>query len=338
MDKNKEYYDILNECLDFIAAGGDVQACLSKYPKYAAELKPMLSMAYALKSTAAIKPNPEFRQRAAAGFQQAVREMPRKQSRSFRWKLSWVLPVALVALIVMGGGGTVLAANNALPDSPLYGVKRAAESVQMAFTFTDNGKEKLYGEFAGRRVTEVIKMAEKGNLAKVLATNSIMSDQLVSMSNLNVKNNNFKASYALTSSSLYSADSSASGNRAPAATVPPETTVASPTTTAVPPETVTPAIALPAPVVAPPPSAASTWDNNEATVTAENSQGGLGQGSSNQNNKNKSQLELIKKLEKYLEELQAQLEKASPELKPALEQTIAIVQQAYDEAVSQLEP
>jgi hypothetical protein len=337
MEKNKEYFDILNECLDFIALGGDVPSCLSKYPRHAAELKPLLETAYKIKSAAAIRPGAEFRQRASADFQKAVRDLPRQQPRAFRWKLSWALPLALVAIIVMGGGGTVLAANNALPDSPLYNVKRAVESVQMAFTFTDTGKEKLYSEFTGRRVTEVIKMAEKGNVEMVLATNSIMNDQMVSLSNLNVKNSNFKASYALTTSG-YSTDSSAAGTRAPAATIPPTATTVSPATT--PAATtditpVTPTIAVPAPVVVIP----GFGDNDQSVGTSENNLGQDDYGSRNdgsQNNQDKFQLALIKKLEKYLKDLREQLEKASPELKPALEETIAIVQRALDEAVAAL--
>ena len=46
------------------------------YPEYAAELEPLLKTALETRNAAAIKPRPEFRQRAANDFQAAIREMP----------------------------------------------------------------------------------------------------------------------------------------------------------------------------------------------------------------------------------------------------------------------
>ena len=41
----KRLADILNRCLEEIAAGETIGACLARYPEHAAELGPLLAMA-----------------------------------------------------------------------------------------------------------------------------------------------------------------------------------------------------------------------------------------------------------------------------------------------------
>src|SRR4030065_274127 len=160
MGREKEFDKILDECLDYILDGGDIEACLAQHPEHATELEPMLRTALETRNAAAIKPNPEFRQRAGNEFQAAIREMPSQAPRSaFRWQVRWMTPLAVVIVLLMAGSGTVAAASNSLPDSPLYQVKLATESIQLAFTPSDLGKAELYARFTDRRVDEIIRMA-----------------------------------------------------------------------------------------------------------------------------------------------------------------------------------
>ena len=129
MVKMTEFENILSDCLDRLIKGKTIESCLKSYPHYAAELEPLLKTAQETLVAAAIKPSPEFRQRAANEFQTAIRNMPvQKQGRAFKWQLRLVLPVAVVLVLLAAGSGTVVAATNALPDSPLYSIKMATES------------------------------------------------------------------------------------------------------------------------------------------------------------------------------------------------------------------
>ncbi len=187
MARVNEFENILNDCLDRLIKGETIPSCLASYPQYAAELEPLLKTAQETIVAAAIKPRPEFRQRAAHEFQTAIRNLPVKKGWTFKWQVRWVLPVAIVLILLVGGSGTVIAATNALPDSPLYGVKLATESVQLAFTFSNEGKAELYARFIDYRVEEIVKMVENGDLAQVRLTTERMNGHLVAMADLGIK-------------------------------------------------------------------------------------------------------------------------------------------------------
>ena len=81
MDKEKEFENILNECLDRLMQGEDIESCLTRYPEHAAELEPLLKTALETRAVADIKPRPEFREQAGIEFQKAIAEMPAKAPR-----------------------------------------------------------------------------------------------------------------------------------------------------------------------------------------------------------------------------------------------------------------
>ena len=164
MMKSKEFDDILNECLDRLLIKSDtVEQCLASYPEQADELKPLLQVAMATKQASAIQPHPDFRARARYQFHSALQEMEGKRSRPlFSWLPQWatVVTIALVFLLV-AGGGTVAAAGNSMPDSPLYPVKLATEQVRLTLTFSDMDKAELYAKLADKRVAEIVRMVNK---------------------------------------------------------------------------------------------------------------------------------------------------------------------------------
>jgi hypothetical protein len=189
MNKEKEFENILDECLERVMRGEDVQACLARYPEYAAELEPLLKTASAARKAVDIQPRAEFRQRAAFEFQSAIRNMPVKESKGFfKWQVRWVMPVAIVLVVLMAGSGTLVAANNSLPDDPLYTVKLASETVQLAFTPSDLGKAELYAKFADKRVEEIIELADKGEVKQIDAATERMNTQLIAMANITGNN------------------------------------------------------------------------------------------------------------------------------------------------------
>jgi hypothetical protein len=190
MKKDREFEDILNECLDRVLRGQTIEQCLRDYPDYASALEPMLRMAVRAKRATNIYPRPEFKDRARHQFQEAIREMePVKErepiGRSFfpRLKPVWIAVTAFVAILIIGGG-MVMAANGALPDSPLYAVKLATETVWLAFTPSEIGKAELYAKFADRRVDEIIQMAEKGEAEYVEKAAENLKHQLVAIASL----------------------------------------------------------------------------------------------------------------------------------------------------------
>lgn len=186
MSKKSEFDNILDECLERLMSGETIEACLAAYPAYAAELEPLLRMAVDAWEAAAIKPRPEFRDRAGYEFQAAICEMEPVKARSFfGWLPRWAAVVAgVIVVVLLAGTGTVAASANSLPDEPLYQVKLATEAVRLTFITSALGKAELYAKFADERVEEIVRMAEKGKVEQVEKATERMNNQLIAMANL----------------------------------------------------------------------------------------------------------------------------------------------------------
>ena len=194
MNKEREFENILDECLEKMLQGKTVEECLADYPDHAAALEPMLRTVAQTRTAANISPRPDFKDKARHEFQAAIREMQPAPRRGFfpNWKPVWVTLAALVAIIV-AGGGTIYAASNSLPDSPLYQIKLATESVRLALTPSEVGKAELYAEFADERVEEIVKMAKKGKVEHAEVATERLNSQLVAMADLPLGENGIPA-------------------------------------------------------------------------------------------------------------------------------------------------
>lgn len=188
MRRDREFDDILNDCLEKMLQGRSIEQCLADYPDHASALEPMLRTAARTRMATNVRPRPEFKDRARHEFQVAIRDMETKPApvgRRFFPSLKpvWIAVCVLVAIII-AGGGTVYAAGNALPDSPLYSIKLATEQVRLFFTPSDIGKAELYAQFADERVEEIIRMADKGDVELVEKTTNRLNEQLVAIASL----------------------------------------------------------------------------------------------------------------------------------------------------------
>ena len=177
---NKNMDNILNECLERVVFHGEsTEKVLKSYPAYAAELEPLLKTALVVKKAAAISPRADFKARARYEFHQALAQRKSGKHGFFtnlmpRWATA--LSVALAVLLV--SSGTVAAASNSMPDSPLYPVKLATEQAQMTMTFSDEGKAELYAELTDKRVDEIVYMANKGDGAGVTALSHRLDERM----------------------------------------------------------------------------------------------------------------------------------------------------------------
>jgi len=169
MSKEKEFDNVLDECLERLLVKGEtIEQCLQSYPEQAATLKPLLQTALATREAVAIQPRAEFKARARYQFRSALQEASSPRSRPFLgWLPRWATVVTIILGILMMGGGTIAAANYSMPDNLLYPVKLATEQVQLTLTPSDIGKAKLCAKFADRRVAEIIYIANKGNAQQV---------------------------------------------------------------------------------------------------------------------------------------------------------------------------
>ncbi len=186
MKKNKEFDNVLDECLERLLVKGEtIEQCLQNYPEQAAELEPLLQTAMAAKEASAVQPRPEFRAEARYQFHSALSEVASQKSRSFfGWFPRWATVGTLVLGFMLMGSGTVAAAGYSMPDNPLYPVKLATEEVQLTLTPSDLGKAQLYAKLADKRVVEIIYMANKGDAQRIEVTTRRLDERLVMLASL----------------------------------------------------------------------------------------------------------------------------------------------------------
>ncbi len=186
MSKEKEFDNILDECLERLLVNGEtIEQCLQSYPEQAANLKPLLQTALATRQAVAIQPSAEFKARARYQFRSALQEVASRRRRpSLGWLPRWATVVTIVLGLLLVSGGTIAAASYSMPDSLLYPVKLATEQVQLALTPSDIGKARLCAKFADRRVAEIIYIANKGDAQQVEAITQRLDERLVMLARL----------------------------------------------------------------------------------------------------------------------------------------------------------
>lgn len=170
---------VLDECLVALARGEALEACLRRYPKHRAELEPLLNTALAVKGAVRRQAaSPETLLRARNRFLAEASAMRPARTPAPHWRLPALLPrtallrslatagFTLVLLAGLLGGGSIVSANT-LPGDPLYGVKRASESVRMLLTFNTEGRASLARKLAERRLDEVKQVVQLGREVQV---------------------------------------------------------------------------------------------------------------------------------------------------------------------------
>ncbi len=188
MSKDREFNNILDECLERLLTGGEtVEQCLERHPDYAVELEPLLRTAMVTRETLTIEPNVEFRARARY---QLRSEMEKATVRRWRpiltWQPRWVMVTVIVMVVLLAGSGTVVAADSSMPGTPLYGVKLATENVRLALSSSDVARAELYATLTDRRISEIAYAIEKGKLKQVEKVTNRLNNHLAMMSHLSL--------------------------------------------------------------------------------------------------------------------------------------------------------
>jgi len=159
---------VLDEALRKLQSGVPLDQVLAECGEYAAELAPLLEAARWMQDSAQptvpnggmVRSRARFLQAAEVNSARALPFFAR-----FRWavNLAVILLVLAVALFFTGMGSV-----SALPGQTLYPVKRAVENARLALASSDPaGRLLLEENFDGRRVDEVLRLAERGRGQRV---------------------------------------------------------------------------------------------------------------------------------------------------------------------------
>ena len=169
--------DILNECIERLAAGETVEQCLASYPDYAVELEPLLhTSASTMNVAATITHREEAKQRSRYNFNAAVADRKREANRGWlgrairpsgwRAKLAWTAMAAL-GIVVLGTGtayGATVASEDSVPGDPLYAVKTLKEDISLRMPKSDLARAKEHAHLATVRTEEVGSLIDRGRM------------------------------------------------------------------------------------------------------------------------------------------------------------------------------
>ncbi|MFH1031002.1 MAG: DUF5667 domain-containing protein [Chloroflexota bacterium] len=180
MRQQREFDDILNECMERLLSGETLEQCLRSFPDYASQLKPLLETTLEVKKVSALQPSLEFKEKARKELHTALREMKPKRRPFFILQPRWAIAITAVILFLLAGGGTVAAGSVSMPDEPFYPVKLATEQMRLKLTPSALGKAELYARFANVRVLEIEQMAKENKPQQIVETaqrlDSVLAD------------------------------------------------------------------------------------------------------------------------------------------------------------------
>lgn len=166
--------DTLDQAIESVRAGrSSIDDALTSRPELREELEPLVRLAVAIDAPPESTPSPGFRVAARARLMREAQN--RYVTKPNPGRMAWVrnpfgawrlgMPgvttaLALVLALVFSGGG-VWAAQDALPGDALYGVKLAAERVQLATASSPEQRAQWYVDAAGTRMGEAVGILDR---------------------------------------------------------------------------------------------------------------------------------------------------------------------------------
>lgn len=164
MEDDERFAATLDECCRRLQRGEPIAACLADYPaEYRAELARLAPLA-AQVGELRRDPSPQFQTSLEQRLLAAVERQRTARQAPNGW-LGRLLPAALAtrvallaaaALIILAGSGVgIAAAEDSLPDSPLYSVKTAREWVALALAFNGETRVSVHATQVAQRGREL---------------------------------------------------------------------------------------------------------------------------------------------------------------------------------------
>lgn len=164
-----EITNILARCLTAVEQGEmTIEECLAQYPRYRDELTDLLQVASVIETAPAVSPSSTFRRIARVRLLNQLPDHPQpltfqerllsigqvsRQKRTPRFAVSWILIIAVLA-IILGSSSVVYASAKALPGDAIYPIKIKLEDFRLVMA--DNEYDiLLHLNFAENRLVEI---------------------------------------------------------------------------------------------------------------------------------------------------------------------------------------
>lgn len=165
----RRYGSVLDECLAALRAGEPIEHIVARYPRHAPRLRSALTLAARVQSSPRVTPRAQAQEKSWRRVRERAHQLrmggrrvaARRASYAAVLKPAGVLVAALL-LVSSFGGGLAYAAQDAMPDSPLYRVKLATEDIHLWFVFDEKHEAEILLDQSNQRVDEIRGMVSQG--------------------------------------------------------------------------------------------------------------------------------------------------------------------------------
>ena len=174
-------YDALENCLQNLEQGQDLDTVLARYPKLANELRPMLEASLLARASSGRTIPSDIQRRGRARLLQHAAEM-REAKRAPRRRMipmfsRWAITFGVVGALFVSSTGLVSASSGTLPGDQLYPVKRTWEDVRLLFIFDPQGRNILESQYEQERLNEIDDLLMKGRSASITFSGLVINQQ-----------------------------------------------------------------------------------------------------------------------------------------------------------------
>ncbi|MBI1793469.1 MAG: hypothetical protein HYR70_04685 [Chloroflexi bacterium] len=156
---NNKLFEALENCLQALEQGQNIDAVLAQYPDLAQQLRPMLEASLQARTMSGEAVPGDVQRRARARLLQRAAEM-REAKRAPRRRMipafsRLAITLGLAGALFLSSTGLVSASSGALPGDQLYPVKRTWEDVRLLFVFSPQGRDILESQYEQERLDEI---------------------------------------------------------------------------------------------------------------------------------------------------------------------------------------
>ena len=172
MNQEERLAEIVDQCVERLASGETVMACITDYPEHQAELEPLLKVVAATMYAASARPNPHAKIHGLRRLNEALSVRKSRGSGFFGWVLDGIpsitRPLVAALAVALGLYGIVLGADRAaahsVPGEPLYWIKKSTENLSLMVPKSDSSKAHQHAHLAKLRSNETFRLVRMGRI------------------------------------------------------------------------------------------------------------------------------------------------------------------------------
>jgi uncharacterized membrane protein YgcG len=154
-----DLYNALENCLQGMDEGQELDAVLVNYPKNEQELRQLLEVSLLARNSGHFTISEASKHRGRVRLLQSANEL-RKVNGASHCRMIPLIPrvaiaLGLVGIMALTGTGFVSASSGTLPGDQLYPVKRSWEGVRLLFAFNTQERDLLESQYDQERLDEI---------------------------------------------------------------------------------------------------------------------------------------------------------------------------------------